>query len=262
MKRKRKRRMDIGLWAMIGCVAVCLFSGGMLFRDYLRASAEEKANSSLARQISDMRAADGLADTKYAPSGNLLIYDGLWQENHDMAGWLYAEGAGIDLPVMYTPFEQDYYLRRAFDGSDARSGSLFLAEGWEPEANHAIIYGHNMKNGSMFGKLDQYQSLEFAQEHPTIRFDTLTQEREYTVIAAFYSRIYDSSEEGVFRYYQYVRLNDRERFDEYLKQVRAVALYNTGVDVQYGDRLLTLSTCSYHRENGRFVVVACQKRET
>ncbi len=90
----------------------------------------------------------------------------------------------------------------------------------------------------------------------------MTQEREYTVIAAFYSRIYDSSEEGVFRYYQYVRLNDRERFDEYLKQVRSVALYNTGVDVQYGDRLLTLSTCSYHRENGRFVVVACQKRET
>ena len=65
----------------------------------------------------------------------------------------------------------------------------------------------------------------------------------------------------MFRYYQYTDLSDQDRFEEYIRQVRAAALYDTGVEVQYGDRLLTLSTCSYHRDNGRFVVVACQKQE-
>ena len=198
---------------------------------------------------------------KYAPSGNLIQYDPLWQQNNDMAGWLYIEDTQIDLPVMYTPSNLEKYLRRAFDGSYALSGSLFLGADWSPEADHAIIYGHNMKDGAMFGGLSKYKDADYAQAHSVVHFDTLTEEREYVVLAAFYSRIYEQQAEGVFRYYQYTDLSDQDRFEEYIRQVRAAALYDTGVEVQYGDRLLTLSTCSYHRDNGRFVVVACQKQE-
>ena len=160
---------------------------------------------------------------------------------------------------MYTPSDTEYYLHRAFDGSYAASGSLFLGEGWTADANHAIVYGHNMKNGTMFGELDRYQSLEYARDHPDIRFDTLREERTYTVLAAFYSRAYGPGDTNAFRYYQYTDLSDEETFEEYLAQVRSAALYDTGAEVQFGDRLLTLTTCSYHRKNGRFVVVACQK---
>ena len=261
MKRKTRRRIDMWWLAVAACIVLCLPSGGMLARELMLAAKERDANRLLSQRVSDLRTEAGSLATAemYAPSGNLLIYDSLWQENHDMAGWLSIEGLEIDLPVMYTPFEQDYYLHRGFDGSDARSGSLFLAEGWNPEANHAIIYGHNMKDGSMFGKLDQYQALEFAQEHPVIRFDTLTQRREYTVIAAFYSQVFDPSQTAGFHYDQYVNLSEKERFEDYLEQVGRVALYRTGEDVQFGDWLLTLSTCSYHKDNGRFVVVARQK---
>lgn len=275
MAQEKKRSRNWRRYALWACVAVFLVSGSLLVRDLLQASKEDQANRQLAQQVHEAREArdstlQQLKDSgafaidlelsKYALSGNLIQYDALWQQNNDLAGWLVIEGTQVDLPVMFTPQDPEHYLRRAFDGSYALSGSLFLGEGWSPDAVHSIIYGHNMNNGTMFGDLDEYRTLEYAQAHPTIRFDTLTEEREYTVIGAFYSRIYEQREEGVFRYYQYTDLSDQAVFEEYLRQVRAVSLYDTGVEVQYGDRLLTLSTCSYHRDHGRFVVVACQKQ--
>lgn len=264
-------------WAALVCAGLFLFSGGMLVRDKVQSGREQRANQELSQRVHEAGpvpsepaappseavavSAEPEPPPQYAASGNLLGYDGLWQENHDLAGWLSIEDLGIDLPVMYTPSKPDYYLRRAFSGGYALSGSLFLGEGWDPGGNYGIIYGHNMDDGSMFGTLDCYQTLEYAREHPIIHFDTLTERREYTVLTAFYSQAYDSSHTGVFRYYQYTSLVDQETFEDYLRQVRAEALYDTGANVQYGDRLLTLTTCSSHRKNGRFVVVAYQKAE-
>ena len=89
-----------------------------------------------------------------------------------------------------------------------------------------------------------------------IRFDTLFVRGEYEVVAAFYAKVYDAGGQEGFRYYQYTDLSSPERFQEYVTQVQAAALYDTGITAQYGDQLLTLSTCSYHTDNGRFVVVA------
>ena len=75
-------------------------------------------------------------------------------------------------------------------------------------------------------------------------------------MAAFLSRIYDKNEQGVFRYYEYFDLSDEDVFNEYVQQVRAAALYDTGIDAVFGAELLVLSTCNYHTANGRFVVVA------
>jgi len=182
-------------------------------------------------------------------------YEALARENPDFAGWLSIAGTVIDYPVMWTPEEPEYYLRRAFDGSDAVSGSLFVGAGCEPDGVHVIVYGHNMKDGSMFGSLSGYKSADYAAAHPVISFDTLPQGGEYKILAAFYSHAYTPGEEG-FRYYRYTDLSGREAFEDYVRQAKAAALYDTGVTAEYGDRLLTLSTCSYHRENGTFVVVA------
>ena len=113
----------------------------------------------------------------------------------------------------------------------------------------------------MFGELDAYQSQEYAQAHPLIRFDTLREERVYQVLAVFRSRVYWQEERGVFRYYQYADLSSRESFEEYVAQVKRAALFDTGVEAAYGDELLTLSTCSYHTQNGRFVLVAVRLRD-
>ena len=89
-----------------------------------------------------------------------------------------------------------------------------------------------------------------------VQFDTMEGSGRYEVLAAFYSEVYEKEEEGVFRYYQYTDLSDPEHYDEYLDRVEEVALYDTGVTAQFGDQLLTLTTCSYHTDNGRFVLVA------
>ena len=162
---------------------------------------------------------------------------------------------------MYTPQEPEYYLRRAFDGSEAVSGSLFVGEGCTPGGAHVIIYGHNMRDGSMFGSLAQYAQADYAAAHPVIRFDTPDRTGEYRVLAAFYSHAYIPGEEG-FRYYQYTDLSQPEDFEEYVRKAEEEALYDTGIEPRYGCRLLTLSTCSYHRENGTFVVVAVEDGET
>ena len=176
-----------------------------------------------------------------------------------MAGWISIVGTPLNYPVMFTPDEPEYYLRRGFDGQEALSGSLFIGEGCTPDWNHVIIYGHHMKDGSMFGTLPDYASADYWQQHPTIHFNTLAEPGEYEVLAAFYSRIYEPEEAGVFRYYQFTDLSDPEQFSAYIQQARASALYDTGVAAAYGDRILTLSTCSYHTEDGRFVVIARQK---
>jgi sortase B len=189
----------------------------------------------------------------------LAVYAQLHQENPDLAGWLYIEGTDLDYPVLYTPDDPEYYLRRAFDGSYAYSGSLFVGAGCTPDGTNVIIYGHHMNTGTMFGELLNYKNVSYFNEHPTIHYDTLGETGEYEVLAVFYARVYTSADTDVFRYYQYTDLSDESRFNEFVSQAKAASIYDTGVDAQYGDRLITLSTCSYHTTNGRFVVVARRK---
>lgn len=195
----------------------------------------------------------------YAESGILYQYDAVYELNNDLAGWLYIEGAGIDYPVMYTPRNEQYYLRKNFEKTYATGGCLFIGKTWSEDSNQTIIYGHNMHDGSMFGHLHEYKSKEYALEHSIIHFDTLHETREYEVVAAFYGKVYKVDDTGVFRYYRYTDLSTEAKFNEFMKNVRRAAIYDTGVDVQFGDRLLTLSTCSYYTNEGRFVVVARQR---
>lgn len=112
-----------------------------------------------------------------------------------------------------------------------------------------------MKSGKMFGDLDNYKDEDFYQEHKTITFDTIYEEGTYEVMYVFLSKIY-YEEEVVFKYYQFIDANSEQEFNSYMEEMAKMSLYDTGVTAQYGDQLLTLSTCDYEREDGRFVVVA------
>lgn len=278
MARYRGRRgLHVPSWKrllLLFLTAVFLLSGGLLGRDLYRAHGERRAYRELAERIREPRgkdpdlfAAEGEAapaQPAAAPGEEISLdpspYEALSLENPDFSGWLSIEGTPIDYPVMYTPQEPEYYLRRAFDRSDAVSGSLFIGADCGPDTPHVMIYGHNMKDGSMFGSLLQYAQADHAAAHPVIRFDTLDRNGEYRVLSAFYSHAHVPGEEG-FRYYQYADLSRREDFEEYVQKAKGSALYDTGAQAEYGDRLLTLSTCSYHRENGTFVVVAVSQQK-
>lgn len=183
-------------------------------------------------------------------------YAALYEENQDLAGWLSIEGTVIDYPVMQCE-DDEYYLHHDFFGNDSKYGCLYVrsvADVDTPGTNF-IIYGHNMKDGSMFGDLDLYRRESFYREHPTISFDTLYEERTYEILAVFRSQVYHSGEDA-FKYYQFYEAQTREEFDYFYENIKELALYDTGVTAEFGDTFLTLSTCAYHVEDGRFVVVA------
>lgn len=182
-------------------------------------------------------------------------YAGLYEENKDLVGWLSIDGMKIDYPVMQNE-DDKYYLHRDFYGNDSKYGCLYVREQADLDAGtNFIIYGHNMKDGSMFGDLDLYVKESFFKEHPTVSFDTLYEERTYKIVAVFRSQIYNVDDE-VFKYYQFYEADTQEEFEDFYGNIKAFSLYDTGVEAEFGDTFLTLSTCAYHVKDGRLVVVA------
>ena len=232
-------------------------SAGQLVRYYNQGRQTEAAFAKLAQFALPVGEPEGEEPPSDSPAETLLpSYTPLHEKNLDYWGWLRIEGTQIDYPVMYTPDEPEKYLHRDFDGNPSSRGVPFLDENCTEEGGNLIIYGHHMKDGTMFGTLPAYVKVDYWQAHPTVRLQTEAGEETYTVLAAFYTKVYTQEDIGVFRYYQYTDLTDPDTFSEYIAQVKAAALYDTGVTAEYGDRLLTLSTCSYHTQNGRFVVIA------
>lgn len=184
-------------------------------------------------------------------------YASLVAQNGDFIGWLRIEGTEIDYPVLFRPGDPEYYIDRNFNGEPDTNGSLFLDGKCTPDGENLLIHGHNMKSGKMFGQLDKYKDRSFFLQHPDIEFNTLEGRGTYEIVAVFLSKVYYKNEKA-FKYYNATDLNSKEAFDSYLENIRKLALYDTGTDARYGDRLITLSTCAYHTKNGRLVVVARQ----
>ena len=258
--RTARRPGNWRLCAFLVLLTVFLVSGCLLLRNLLRAAREQAAYNELAGQVHQIEkqiaeSGDGTISTE---AGILPQYQVLWEQNQDFAGWISIEGTAIDYPVMHTPEEEEYYLRRAFDRSNSISGTPFLDGDCFIGCGNYIVYGHNMNDGSMFASLLDYADDSFWEEHPTIRFDTLTESGTYQVLATFYVDV-SLSESGIaFPFYEFTDLRDEALFQEYLAQVKDRALYSTGVTAEFGEQLLTLSTCSYNTSDERFVVVARQ----
>lgn len=177
--------------------------------------------------------------------------------NGDMAAWLSIPGTAIDYPVMWTPGDEEYYLHRGFDGKRNQNGCLILDTDscLEPLTTNLIIHGHNMKSGAMFGTLENYKDEAFYQEHTVITLYTKEKQRNYEIIAVFRSQVYKKTDQ-VFKFYKFFQADTAEEFDDFYQNIKTLSLYDTGVTAEFGDCLITLSTCAYHVERGRFVVVA------
>lgn len=188
-------------------------------------------------------------------------YKNLLNKNKKLIGWVKIDDTNIDYPVMQTS-DNEYYLTHNLDQEYDKNGSIFMdkdCDAMKPSTN-LILYGHHMKSGNMFGKLDLYSEQSYYEEHPYIQFDTIYEKGQYQVMYVFRSRVY-SETEIVFKYYQFIDALSEQEFNSYMNEMAEMSLYDTGVTAQYGDQLLTLSTCDYQEKNGRFVVVA-KKVET
>lgn len=194
-----------------------------------------------------------------ADAGEILPqYRELYEKNSDLIGWLRIDGTDIDLPVVQTPGDNEYYLRRGFDRFYAVGGTLFLDERCSvsadaPTANW-LIYGHNMRDGSMFGQLVRYRDEDFYKAHPTFTFDTLYESGTWQVVAAVDTALGADA----LPYYTFFDADTKLDWQHRVRAITEKALYDTGVTPEYGAQLLTLSTCGDTRPDtdARFALLA------
>ncbi len=241
-----------------------LFSGMMLMRQY----ADKQESAEAFEQVADLietvpesfgetEPADSEEST--APEEPAVIpasekYAAVYEQNPDFIGWLTVPNTNINYPVMFTPNEPNFYLKRNFNKEYSDYGVPYMQENcMVGQSDNLIIYGHHMNDGSMFADLCKYESEKFYQEHKTFTFDTLAEYGEYEIVAVFKTVAY--SQEG-FKYYHFVDAENEADFAEFMGKCKSLSLYDTGVDAEYGDSLITLSTCEYSRTNGRMVIVA------
>lgn len=179
-------------------------------------------------------------------------YADLYAQNNDFVGWMKIEDTVIDYPVMQSQYNPNFYLDHNFNKEYSRFGVPYMQENCSLSSDNIIVYGHNMKNKSMFNEQTKYSSKDFYNSHKFIQLDTLSEQRTYEVICAFKT----VANANGFQYYNFVKANTEEDFRAYIEKCQALSFYDTGVNAEYGDKLMTLSTCEYSQNNGRFVVVA------
>jgi len=222
--------------SVVFAVSACFY-----ISEYLQDKEQLGELESIAQTVNDN---EQNSDNKYAE---------LYAQNSDFIGWLRIDGTGIDYPVMQSKDDPDFYLKHNFSKEYSRFGIPYMQENCGLSSDNIIIYGHNIKSKSMFNELTEYKNKAFYTAHKYITFDTLDEQRTYEVIATFKTVAYSDSG---FQYYDFVNANTAEEFDDYVAKSRALSFYDTGVAAEYGDKLLTLSTCEYSQKNGRFVIVA------
>ncbi len=260
---------------LIVFAAVFFISSGLLIRYWLDSARHQGEFDRLAllaeqaQTLPDNEATDPTGPTEEVPPSHVTLTDPvtglprsvlvqyveLYKMNSDLVGWMRIDGTRINYPVMQTPDRTDFYLHKGFDKLYSSHGCLYVKEDCDVFApsDNLTVYGHRMKDGSMFADLYRYTDPAFYTAHPTIIFDTLTEHHTYQILAVFTTTA--SVGEG-FAYHMFVDAEDEAEFNEYISRCKALSLYDTGTQAQFGDKLITLSTCEYSQVNGRLVVVA------
>ena len=224
----------------------------------LHSSLKEMVGDSQIELTTDLESGKTVTSSKAEGNGRILKkYKTLYELNNDVVGWITIDGTRVDYPVMQTVYDEEYYLYRNYYRKDAKEGLPFMDSRCmigKPSTN-LIIYGHNMKNGTMFADLLKYESKDYYDKHKYIRFDTLYEEAIYEIVAVFRSRVAFQNED-TFRFYNFIEADFESEFYDYYEMIRGMSLYNIDAEAMASDYLLTLCTCEYTVEDGRFVIVA------
>ena len=202
-------------------------------------------------------------EDKVDENGILISMKQAVEANSDVKGWLVVPNSIINYPVMQAA-NNDYYLHRGLDKKYLGRGSLFLDASIKITKNitdnyNYVIYGHNMKNGTMFRDLLKYSKVDFYKENAVISFDTIYESSKWVVFSVMKCNVNEAKDE-VFEFYR-TNFDGDADFNSFLEAIKSRSLIKTGIDVNVNDTLLTLQTCSYEYDDIRTVVVARRVRD-
>ena len=261
----KKQRISLTLLSVLLSVAL-LLSGVMIWQELSRQKEEKATFDTLAEliQTEDSGSEDNSEESESPDQqGDDMQEDAievltqtrnlapLFEQNSECVGWICIPNTGVDYPVMHTPEQPQKYLRLDFYGQYSVSGVPFLEGRCSLEGDHLIIYGHNMKNGTMFGSLKQYTDRAYLSGHPAIEFETASGCVRYEVFAVAVVNKYDD-------WYSFTEAADEAAYQEQVSRIREKALLVTEAVPVYGGQLLTLSTCYGSGSDNRLLVIAAE----
>lgn len=264
------------------CLAVCLtvlgVSGYMIWNDYaqkeddqhafevlnqqttIAATPDEATDPTAATEITtfdedtaakvDKQEFEHLAGDTYQQ--NVRDFKALREINGECVAWLTIPGTTIDYPVMHTPNDPEKYLNTNFYGSYSVSGVPFLDAECTLGGDNMIIYGHDMNAGTMFAPLLNYQNKSYAQQHSVINLETENGVKNYSVYAVAKVKSNDM-------FYNLKTAPNKAYFEQKIKDISKKALYTLGSKPKYGQKLVTLSTCTNTGKDDRLIVIAVEK---
>ena len=175
-------------------------------------------------------------------------FESLLAQNDEVVGWLFSEDTVINYPIAQAE-DNDKYLHHMLDGTYNSSGTLFVDCECAPEfaGANTIVYGHNMKNGSMFYSLHNYVDQAYYDAHPVMYLNTPTQNYRIDIFSAFICN-YDSDTYTL-------SFPSEEDYVDFVNKMKSQSDFQSDVEVTGNDRVITLSTCTYEYDNARYVVM-------
>lgn len=189
-------------------------------------------------------------------------YAGMKKAYSDYAGQLIIEGLNMDFPVVQCE-DNSYYLRHTIDGLIDKHGALFadFRNNLSELDGNTVIYGHNMKDGTQFGMLNAYKDVRNYKSFPVVTFNTVYKDYKWKIFAAFLINTKAADDNGYVFNYTKTDFSSEKEFNEFYNEVLERSYFITDTDVKYGDKILTMSTCSTLFDDSRLVVMARLVRE-
>ena len=187
-------------------------------------------------------------------------FEALYAQNSDLIGWIKMADS-VDYPVLYR--DNSFYMDHDFYGQYSQAGSIFLdaRNGMYMDDSAMLIYGHNMRSGEMFGDLDAYRETKYLCKYPIISLQSAweSEPRQYVLISLFDASM-NKSDPSYIRIIRTAFDTDEDK-QAFIDEMRARSIYKIPLEADAGDQLLTLVTCSYSHDNGRFLLFARQLRD-
>ena len=236
MEKKRKKRTVVLVVILVIVLAV---SGYYIWKEMYSRAQEIKAFDKLHHLVDD------------GNGRNLAL---LMEQNSECIGWVCIPDTTLDYPVMHTPNKPQKYLRLSFEEKYSFSGVPFLDARCSLDSDNLIIYGHNLKNDTMFSSLGGYVQASYSKKHPKIEFETVNGSAYYSV--AIVAQIDETDE-----WYNFVDAPNSNSFNDAIEALKQKAVYTTDVVPEFGQQLLTLTTCYGSEKSDRLIVVAVKDSE-
>lgn len=252
----RKKRDYASLILLLASLAVFAFAAWKLFGIYAEYHKGTETYEELQEYVQEPKEKDEPSTSEDGNNGELenvgdgylqVDFAGLKKVNADVIAWIRIPALDISYPVVQGE-DNYYYLHHMFDGQENKNGIIFVNHHNQPDFtdSNTIVYGHNMKNGSMFGTLDRYQDQSLYQQYPYFYIYVPGSVLEYQIISCYAGR---NGSVG----YTY-SFPDPKDFRKFVETLLSYSSYDTGVTVTDSDHIVTLSTCVNTDRNYRYLV--------